>query len=85
LVWLVLPAVLLPALPALLGLMIGRSFTFWQLCLSMPDVMILLGVAALTGVVLAAARLAAASRKEAARLSGRDPASGAGGEHPSAS
>lgn len=57
--WLLLPAVLLVAVPALLLAGIGRSFTFWQLCLAMPDVMIFLGVGAVTGFLLAAGRVAA--------------------------
>jgi hypothetical protein len=62
LAWLVLPGVLLAVLPALLGAAIGRSFTFWQLCLAMPDVVILIAVWALTGLALAAARMFARAR-----------------------
>jgi hypothetical protein len=62
LVWLVLPVGLLAALPALVSATTGRVFTFWQLCLAMPDVVILLAVAALTGTVLAAVRVVALAR-----------------------
>lgn len=58
-VWLLLPAVLLAALVPLVGLALGRVFTFWQLCLAMPDVVVLVSVAAITGTVLAVARIAA--------------------------
>lgn len=57
LAWLVLPVALLAGMPTLLGALIGREFTFWQLCLSMPDVMVLIAVWAGTGVVLAGQRL----------------------------
>ena len=52
------PAVLLLALPGLLGVLIGRSFTLWQLTLAMPGVVALLAVAALTGAAVALGRLA---------------------------
>jgi CubicO group peptidase (beta-lactamase class C family) len=55
--WLLLPVALLAAMPALLLVSIGRSFTFWQLCLAMPDVMIFLAVLAVTGVLLAVGRV----------------------------
>jgi hypothetical protein len=35
-VWLLLSVALLAAMPALLLVILGRSFTFWQLCLAMP-------------------------------------------------
>lgn len=57
LVWLLLPVVLLVAVPALVLALAGRSFTFWQLCLAMPDVMILVAVAAASGTVVAAGRV----------------------------
>lgn len=62
LVRLVLPVALLVGMPALLGAAIGRSFTFWQLCLAMPDVVVLIAVWALSGVVVAAARTVALVR-----------------------
>jgi hypothetical protein len=58
----VLPVGLLAALPALVSATTARVFTFWQLCLAMPDVVILLAVAALTGTVLAAVRVVALAR-----------------------
>jgi CubicO group peptidase (beta-lactamase class C family) len=60
--WQVLPLGLLLALPSLMLTLIDRRFTLWQLALSMPDVVVLLAVAAGTGVALAVARLAALSR-----------------------
>jgi CubicO group peptidase (beta-lactamase class C family) len=57
LVWLVLPVGLLAAMPALMRLALGRSFTFWQLCLALPDPVILLATAGLTGTVVAAVRV----------------------------
>jgi CubicO group peptidase (beta-lactamase class C family) len=62
LVWLVLPVGLLAALPALVHLVAGRWFTYWQLCLAMPDPVILLAVAALTGTAAASARVVALVR-----------------------
>ena len=62
LVWLVLPVGLLAALPAVMRLVTGRSFTSWQLCLALPDPLILLAVAALTGTAVAAARVVALVR-----------------------
>ncbi len=62
LVWLVLPVGLLAGLPALISATTGRVFTFWQLCLAMPDVVILLAVTAVTGTMLAAARVVALAR-----------------------
>jgi hypothetical protein len=62
LVWLVLPVALLAGMPALLGATIDRSFTFWQLCLAMPDVMVLIAVWAVSSTTLAAARTVALAR-----------------------
>ncbi|HYH29746.1 MAG TPA: serine hydrolase domain-containing protein [Pseudonocardia sp.] len=62
LAWLVLPVALLAGVPALLTAAIGRSFTFWQLCLAMPDVLVLVAVWALSGTVLAGARIVALVR-----------------------
>ena len=62
LVRLVLPVALVAGLPALLGSMIGRSFTFWQLCLAMPDVVVPIAAWALSGTVLAGARVVALVR-----------------------
>jgi hypothetical protein len=45
------PLALLAAIPALVLAVTGRLFTFWQLCLAMPDPMIFLGLAAATGLV----------------------------------
>ncbi len=56
------PVALLAGLPALLGSMIGRSFTFWQLCLAMPDVVVPIAAWALSGTVLAVARIVALVR-----------------------
>lgn len=64
LVWLLLPVVLLAALPAIVRLVAGRSFTFWQLCLAMPDLVILLAVAALTGTAVAAVRVVLLARRD---------------------
>lgn len=78
------PAALLIALPVLLGLLIGRSFTLWQLSLAMPDVIILLGVAAATGAAVALGRLArwrALARHSSAEVSGAP--STTGGRSPS--
>jgi hypothetical protein len=58
----VLPVALLAGMPTLLGAGIDRSFTFWQLCLAMPDAMILIGAWALSGTVLAAGRIVALAR-----------------------
>jgi CubicO group peptidase (beta-lactamase class C family) len=63
LAWLVLPVALLAGMPALLDAAIGRTFTFWQLCLAMPDVMVLIAVWALSGVALATARTVALTRR----------------------
>jgi hypothetical protein len=57
--WLLLPLGLLLALPALMLALIDRRFTLWQLALAMPDVLVLLAVAAAAGVALAVARLVA--------------------------
>ena len=51
------PVGLLVALPALLGRLIGRSFTPWQLALAMPDLVVLLAIAAVTGAAVALGRL----------------------------
>jgi CubicO group peptidase (beta-lactamase class C family) len=59
LLWLVLPVGLLVGLVPLVATSTDRVFTFWQLCLAMPDVVVLLAVAAITGTVLAVARIAA--------------------------
>jgi CubicO group peptidase (beta-lactamase class C family) len=56
-VWLLLPVGLLIGMPALLLVLIDRSFTFWQLCLAMPDLVIFLAVAALTGTVVASGQV----------------------------
>lgn len=64
LVWLVLPVALLAGMPALLGAAIDRSFTFWQLCLAMPDAMVLIGGCALSGTVLAGARIVALAPRD---------------------
>jgi hypothetical protein len=69
-VWLLLPAGLLAAVPALVRAAAGRTFTFWQLCLAMPDVIIAMAVAALMGTALAVGRIAALVR--------RSPAAGPG-------
>jgi len=61
--WLLLPLGLLLALPALMLALGGRRFTLWQLALAMPDVFVLLAVAATTGVALAGARLVAVARR----------------------
>jgi CubicO group peptidase (beta-lactamase class C family) len=57
--WLLLPVGLLIGLVPLVGAAAGRVFTFWQLCLAMPDVVVLLVVAAITGATLAITRLVA--------------------------
>jgi len=67
LAWLLVPTALLAGLPALFSALIGRSFTFWQLCLAMPDVMVLITVWALSGVALATARVVALTRNPGAR------------------
>jgi hypothetical protein len=56
-VCLLLPVGLLIGMPALLLVLIDRSFTFWQLCLAMPDLVIFLAVAALTGTVVTSGRV----------------------------
>jgi CubicO group peptidase (beta-lactamase class C family) len=73
--WLALPVALLAGLVPLISAITGRVFTFWQLCLAMPDAVALLAVAAVTGTVLAVARVTvlAADRRE------RRPARGAAG------
>jgi CubicO group peptidase (beta-lactamase class C family) len=53
---LVLPVLLVLGLPRLLRAAIGRSFNLWQLTLAAPDVVILLAVAALTGLAVLAGR-----------------------------
>jgi hypothetical protein len=58
-VWLLLPAAVLAAAPALILALIGRRFTWWQLALAMPDIMIFLAVAAMAGTALLMARLRA--------------------------
>lgn len=60
--WLLLPTALLAGAPRLLEWIIGRSFTFWQLCLAMPELMVLLGVAAASGTAVAAGRAATLAR-----------------------
>ena len=71
LVWTVLPAALLVAVPDLLLAGIGRSFTYWQLALAMPDVMVFLGVAGVAGVAVAAARVVVLARLLSRGDSGR--------------
>lgn len=62
-VWLILPVVILAGLVELVRVAAaGRVFTFWQLCLAMPDVAVLLAVAGVTGSTLAVARIAALVR-----------------------
>jgi hypothetical protein len=58
-VWLILPVGVLAGLVELVRVAASRVFTFWQLCLAMPDVVVLLAVAGVTGSVLAIARIAA--------------------------
>ncbi|MGR6964372.1 serine hydrolase domain-containing protein [Geodermatophilus sp. URMC 61] len=58
-----LPAVLLGCLPAVLRAGIGRTFTSWQLALAMPDVAILLVVAAIGGLAVATVRVCALVRR----------------------
>jgi hypothetical protein len=67
-VWLVLPVGLLAALPAFVHAAADRVFTFWQLCLAMPDVVVLLAVAAITGTVLAVMRVVALVRADPDRI-----------------
>jgi hypothetical protein len=67
-VWLVLPVGLLAALPAFVHAAADRVFTFWQLCLAMPDVVVLLAVAAITGSVLAVVRVVALVRADPDRI-----------------
>ncbi|HEY6747837.1 MAG TPA: serine hydrolase domain-containing protein [Mycobacteriales bacterium] len=62
LVWLVLPAGVLAATPALVLRFVGRRFTWPQLLLAMPDALVWLGVGAVTGLALAGARVAALVR-----------------------
>jgi len=64
--WLVLPVALITGLVPFISATTGRVFTFWQLSLAMPDVVVLLVVAAITGAALAVARIAvlAAERRE---------------------
>jgi hypothetical protein len=59
LAWLGLPVALLAGMPALLGAAIDRSFSFRQLWRAMPDVMILIAVSAVSGTILAGARIVA--------------------------
>ena len=56
-VWLLAPAATIAGLPWLILTVGDRWFTRWQLALAMPDVMIFLAAAALTGAVVNAARL----------------------------
>jgi CubicO group peptidase (beta-lactamase class C family) len=58
-----IPFALLAALPSILLAVIGRSFTFWQLCLSMPDPMIFVALAGITGVAVQLARLIELARR----------------------
>lgn len=58
-VWMLMPSALLAGMGALVGRITGRSFTFWQLSLAMPDVVILLLMSAITGAAVAACRVAA--------------------------
>ena len=64
--WLVLPVALISGLVPIVSAATGRVFTFWQLSLAMPDAVVLLAVAAVTGAVLAVARITvlAADRRE---------------------
>jgi len=55
--------VLLGCLPTVLRAGIGRTFTSWQLALAMPDVAILLVVAALGGLAVATVRVCALVRR----------------------
>lgn len=71
--WLLLPAALVTALPAVTLRLIGRAFTYRQLALSMPDVLSWLGVGAVTGAALATARVTALVRL---RRHGSPPAPG---------
>ncbi|MDD7942611.1 serine hydrolase [Actinomycetospora lutea] len=59
LAWLLLPIGVLAALSPLVAAATGRVFTTQQIALAMPDVLILLVLAAVTGAALAAARLRA--------------------------
>src|SRR5262249_29305462 len=58
-----IPLVLLIAIPAILLAFISRSFTLWQLCLSMPDSMIFLALAGITGLAVQLARLIELARR----------------------
>ncbi len=64
--WLLLPVALIAGLVPLISTTIDRVFTLWQLSLAMPDVVVLLAVAAITGAALAVARIAVlvADRRE---------------------
>ena len=64
--WLVLPVALISGLVPIVSAATGRVFTFSQLSLAMPDAVVLLAVAAVTGAVLAVARITvlAADRRE---------------------
>jgi hypothetical protein len=64
--WLLLPVALIAGLVPLISTTIDRVFTLWQLSLAMPDVVVLLAVAAITGAALAVARVAVlvADRRE---------------------
>ncbi len=56
--WPLGPAVIIAAAPALLNLTMGRVFSRGQLALAVPDAAILFVTAAVSGVVLAALRVA---------------------------
>jgi CubicO group peptidase (beta-lactamase class C family) len=76
LVWLVLPAGVLAATPALVLAFAGRRFSWPQLLLSMPDAFAWLGVSAVTGLALAGARVAALVRvRRTGRRAGAEPGS----------
>lgn len=62
LVWQITPAVLVPAMPALLGAAIGRYFSFGQIFLAMPDVLTWLCAGAVLGTALAGVRAVALVR-----------------------
>jgi hypothetical protein len=72
LAWLLGPPVLLPLLPALVAALADRSFTFWQLTLAMPDVVVLVVAAAAVGAALAVARLVALGAGRRPRSAGAD-------------
>ena len=63
LVWQFVPAVLLVGMQSLVALFAGRVFSYYQLFLSMPDLMLWLSLSAILGIATGMARIVIVARR----------------------